>query len=112
MILTEHDFDTIKKENLRQFDDNLSKAGPRHLGREVRALEANAVQLYGVAALMARNADDIETVASIWTAMEKVCDAFAKKLGALAKKHPGSKVSHDKLLDLRNRCTELRELHS
>lgn len=115
MTLTEHDFDTIKDANLRAFSErveNIPEGQCWQFDLEVSRLESQALQLYAVAALIAKHEDDLDKVASLWKTMERVCDAFATKLSEVCRQHPYCQASHDKLLDLRNRCSRLHSLHA
>ncbi|MDR1280279.1 MAG: hypothetical protein LBK99_05610 [Opitutaceae bacterium] len=115
MTLTEHDFDTLKTENLRVFSERVGQLPADDgwlFGIEVSRLESQAFQLYGVAALMARNEDDLDKVASLWGTMERVCDAFATRLADMCKNRTSCQVTHDRLLDLRNKCSRLHQLHA
>lgn len=43
--------------------------------------------------------------------MISVCDAVAARMQTLCMEHPFCVASHDKILDIRNRSTRLRDLH-
>ncbi len=79
---------------------------------ETGKLESAAIQLYGLIVLMTRKESDIDVVRSAWDMMVKICDEYAKRISDLCKDHPFCSSSHDKILDLRNKCVRLRDLHS
>lgn len=115
MTLTEQDFDTLKDANLKSFSERVSRIAEGDctlFNMEVNRLETQALQLYGLVALLVRHEDDLAKISSVWGAMERVCDAFATRLSEVCSQHPYCQASHDKLLDLRNRCSRLRQLHA
>lgn len=115
MIIDAKDFQEITDSALRSFEDQVGAADPDVCGEfdiAVARLESQVIQLYGIAALLARREPDIEKVGEIWGAMVGVCDAVAKKIKALCDEHPLCTTSHDKILDIRNKCARLSELHS
>ena len=63
------------------------------------------------AAMSARTAGD-DAVTGIWQAMAEVCDHACKLLTELKSRWPQCGVSHDRILDIRNRCQRLAEWHS
>ena len=78
---------------------------------EVSRLEAQTIQLYGVAALAAKREHDVAKVAEIWKMMVSICDEVASRMNKLCAQHPACTASHDKILDLRNKCARLMDLH-
>lgn len=82
--------------------------------QEARSLEEQLLGVYRTVALCVRKEDDLDLVAKWWEAMTKVCDQFAVKLGTLHEQHPwcGAGVFYDRVLDLRNRCKRLMNLHA
>jgi hypothetical protein len=81
---------------------------------EARSLELELLAVYRMVALCAKKEDDLEHVSDWWKAMTNVCDSFAKSLHTLHEKHPscGAKLFYDRVLDLRNKCQRLAEMHS
>jgi hypothetical protein len=65
-------------------------------------------------ALCVRKEDDLDKIAKWWEAMTNVCDQFAQRLHKLHEAHPycGADTYYDDVLDLRNRCQRLKEMHS
>ena len=80
---------------------------------EARCLETEILSFYKVAALHAKRADNLDQVASVWQTMARICDDAAKEIEALHKKHPecGAGSYRDKLIDLRNKCLRLQQMH-
>lgn len=81
---------------------------------EARSLELELLSVYRMVVLCAKKEDELESVTSWWNAMTKVCDSFAEGLHELHKKHPtcGANLFYDRVLDLRNKCQRLAEMHS
>ena len=114
MVLDTKDFQTITDSALKLFDERVATADPSvcwEFDIEISRLESQVVQLYGIAALLARREPEIEKVAEIWGAMIQVCDTVARKIQTLCVEHPMCMASHDKILDIRNKSARLRDLH-
>lgn len=114
MTLDTGDFQTITDSALKLFDERVASTNPDislEFDVEVARLESQVIQLYGIAALLARKEDDLDKIAEIWSAMIAVCDSVAAKILALCVDHPACEASHDKILDIRNKAAKLRELH-
>ncbi|MFZ4694575.1 MAG: hypothetical protein ACOYMV_05545 [Verrucomicrobiia bacterium] len=114
MKLDVQDLRALGKEALDQFEERVGRAEPGScfaFDLEVARLESQLIQLYGVAAILARREESMEGVAALWGAMIGACDAVAARLLNLMVEHPACSASHDKILDLRNRCARLRDLH-
>ena len=81
---------------------------------EAGRLENELVMLYKMVALCARSEADLDKVAASWARMVEMCDVFASRLLALGKAQPfcGADAFHDRVLDLRNKCRRLQEMHS
>ena len=69
-------------------------------------VEGVLVQSYGIAAAMARKADDLSDVAEIWNAMSLFCRSALTSLGALKNKYPycGTPALYDRVLDYKLAC--------
>lgn len=114
MVLDAKDFQAITDSALKLFDERVATVDPDicwEFDMEVARLESQVVQLYGIAALLARREEDIEKVSEIWGAMISVCDTVAHKIHTLCFEHPFCVASHDKILDVRNKSARLRDLH-
>ena len=77
-------------------------------------MENELVMIYRMVALCARSEADLDKVAASWARMVEICDLFASRLLTLSKAHPacGAEAFHDRVLDLRNKCRRLQEMHS
>ena len=80
---------------------------------EASNLEQQLLQVYRTVVLCVRKEEDIDQVAAWWQMMVEVCDKFGGCLHALTQEHPycGAGVFYDAVLDLRNRCLRLKEMH-
>src|SRR5262245_15298393 len=69
--------------------------------RQVTIVEATLVNTYGIAAAMARKAEDLNDVADIWRGMSEFCRTALAKLATLKHKYPycGTPALYDKALD-------------
>lgn len=74
--------------------------------RQVTIVEGVLVQSYGIAAAMARKADDLSEVAEIWSAMSSFCRSALTSLATLKNKYPycGTPALYDKTLDYKLAC--------
>jgi hypothetical protein len=109
------DLEILKDSALKSFAEGVATADPDvcwEFNLEVGRLESRVLQLYGMAALIAKREPDVAKVAELWRGMVDVCDAIAEKISELCKEHPYCMASHDKILDVRNKCARLAELHS
>jgi hypothetical protein len=74
--------------------------------RQVRIVEGILVQNYGIAAAMAKKAEDLDEVAEIWTAMSVFCRTALASLASLKHKYPycGTPALYDMALDYKLAC--------
>lgn len=81
---------------------------------EARQLETELLTIYKVVAICTRKEEDLERVANSWAFMVQMCDDAAKHLNQLAQNHPycGAGSYYDRVLDLRNKCLRLQQMHS
>lgn len=81
---------------------------------EARELETGILTLYKFVVLMVKKEENTDKVASLWGRMVEVCDDFSKRLANLQSMHPhcGAAFYHDRVLDLRNKCSRLQQMHS
>ena len=108
------DLAELKTGALRAFDERMRHVHPDlcyEFDAEVSRLEGQTIQLYGVAALAAKREPESEKVAEIWKTMVSICDEVAARINKLCAQHPACSASHDRILDLRNKCARLMELH-
>lgn len=82
--------------------------------QEARHLETELLLIYKMVALCAKKDENLSTVSKRWETMVQICDNTAKQLHQLAQKHPycGADAYYDKVLDLRNKCHRLQQMHS
>jgi hypothetical protein len=82
--------------------------------QEAARLESELLMIYKMVALCARAESDLDKVAAGWARTVEICDVFASRLLTLSKVHPdcGAESFHDRVLDLRNKCRRLQQLHS
>jgi len=80
---------------------------------EADKLEQQLLAVYRIVALCVRKEEDLDAVAGWWDTTTKICDRFAARLNKLSETHPdcGAEVFYDRVLDLRNRCLRLANLH-
>jgi hypothetical protein len=102
---------------LQEFEEEVAKVPANtcyKFNSAARTLEAQLGTIYRLIAICARDVDELEAVAKLWGLMAGVCDQFAKTLGDLKTEHPdcGADVYYDRILDLRNKCVRLREMHA
>lgn len=74
--------------------------------RQVRIVEGIVVQTYGVAAALARKADELSEVAETWSRMSFFCRSAMMVLSSLKNKYPycGTPELYDMVLDYKLAC--------
>jgi hypothetical protein len=82
--------------------------------QEAVRLEAELLTIYKVVLQIVRKEDDLAGIASWWGTMVSQCDQFSKRLNDLSVAHPGcgAEAFHNRVLDLRNKCHRLQQMHS
>jgi len=80
---------------------------------EAANLEQQLLGIYRTVTLCVRKEEDLDKVAAWWEAMTRICDEFSGRLAMLSSEHPlcGAEIFYDRVLDLRNRCQRLQEMH-
>ena len=80
---------------------------------EAANLEQQLLGIYRTVTLCVRKEEDLDKVAAWWQAMTSICDEFSGRLAMLSNEHPpcGAEFFYDRVLDLRNRCQRLQEMH-
>ena len=113
MIIELADFDAIKDDALRKFEERVSSAMDNRDQLELEAfrLESQLEQLYSFTAAAARREDDMGATAQLWEHLVTTCDLFANRLLQLSKDHSIATTAHDHILDIRSAAEELRALH-
>lgn len=114
--LQEADLLELTREPLQAFEQRVAAipadlCAPFH--DEARTLETELLGVYRVVVLCTKREDDISKVSQWWDRMVAVCDAFGNRLNRLANEHPncGAGYYYDRVLDLRNKCQRLANLH-
>ena len=74
--------------------------------RQVTIVQGIVVQTYGVAAALAKKADELSEVAEIWSGMSFFCRAAMVSLSSLKHKYPycGTLQLYDMVLDYKLAC--------
>jgi len=69
--------------------------------RQIRIVEGVVIHTYGVAATLARKADDLSEVAEVWSRMSLFCQSALHGLSSLKYKYPdcGTPALYDLVLD-------------
>jgi hypothetical protein len=80
---------------------------------EAGRLQDKLITLYQVVVMCVRHEEDLEKIASWWEIMGNICDIFAARLHKLHLDHPdcGAGLYYDNILDLKNKCRRLQEMH-
>jgi hypothetical protein len=75
--------------------------------------EDELLRIYKSVVFCVRDEQDLQKVASWWAFMVNMCDLFAGRLSGLKTAHPtcGADYYYDNILDLRNKCRRLQEMH-
>ena len=115
--LAESDLRNLGDEMLANFERRVAAipadlCAPFHT--EARQLETELLIIYKFVALAARREEDLNQIAKGWQLMVTVCDESAKRLNILMQQHPycGADAYYDRVLDLRNKCQRLQQMHS
>ena len=76
-------------------------------------MESQLLIIYRMVVLCTKKEADLDKIALWWNSMVRVGDEFATHLEGLVRQHPhcGAEVYRDRLLDVRNTCKRLQELH-
>lgn len=74
--------------------------------RQVRKVESVLVHTYGVAAALAKKADDLSEAADVWSRMSFFCQTALRSLSSLKQKYPycGTPALYDMVLDYKLAC--------
>ena len=81
---------------------------------EAMRLQDELIRIYRMVVLCVKDEPDLGKVALFWSFMVGMCDDFAKSLQKLKNDHPacGANTYYDRILDLRNKCQRLQEMHA
>ena len=115
--LGESDVTELAKSTLAEFDQEIATLAPElcvPFNQAAMRLEGELLTIFKFVVRIVRREDDLEKVASWWGTMASRCDEFAKRLRDLLVAHPacGAGFFYDRVLDLRNKCQRLQEMHS
>lgn len=115
--LSQSDIEELADSSLAEFDHEVATL-PQELcvpfNLAAMRLEAQLLTTYKVVVRMVRREDDLEKIASLWGTLVSKCDEFAQRLHRLSVAHPacGAEFFYDRVLDLRNKCLRLQQMHS
>jgi hypothetical protein len=97
--------------------ENLAKSGMENAKiaaavTQAQNLEGQLKGLYKLVVDSLQRQDNIDKVAEVWEVMEQISDAFNREIADQhGSDHPSLKAIIDNVLDIRNSCTELKEMH-
>ena len=112
MTIDLSDLERIRDTALQEFEQRVNAADPGiSVDLEVARLESQLLQLYRLAAMAARREETLEQTSALWAVVVGICDAFALKVSARCAQQPLCSAAHDRILDLRNKCRRLQDLH-
>jgi hypothetical protein len=115
--LTESDVKMLAESTLTAFEAEVATL-PQDVcvpfNEAAARLEAQLLTIYKFVVQFVRREDDLEKVAGWWGTMVSQCDEFAKRLHQLSLAHPdcGAGFFYDRVLDLRNKCQRLHQMHA
>jgi hypothetical protein len=111
------DFEEIGRSALEDFDQNVSDL-PKDLCapffQEAKSLESKLVTMFQFVSRLARNEPDMDNVASMWGAMEQLCEQAEIRVSKLSTEHPNCNADYffDRLHQLKRKCKRLQMTHS
>lgn len=116
LCVTPEDLKKISESSLEDFDRKITGiplADCLPFNQAAGNLEAELNLSYRFVATIGKGLDDLDEIAQLWDSFVAVCDQYAKKLHELHEAHPicGADYFYDRVLDLRNKCHRLAELH-
>ena len=114
--LAESDVRALAKSTLDDFDQEVATLAPElciPFNQAAMRLEGDLLTIYKFVVKIVRREDDLDKVASWWGTMVSQCDEFGKRLHSLSVAHPecGAGFYYDRVLDLRNKCQRLQQMH-
>jgi len=77
-------------------------------------LEINLISLFRTNVILVRDCENLDDISKSWGALVTICDAASKRLQDLVNEHPycNAEDYQDRILDIRNKCNRLKEMHS
>lgn len=115
--LTESDVKVLAESTLAAFEQEVASL-PQDVyvpfNEAAARLEAQLLTIYRFVVQIVRREEDLDKVAGWWGTMVFQCNEFAKRLHQLSLTHPGcgAMFFYDRVLDLRNKCQRLHQMHS
>lgn len=115
--LESEDFITLSGDLLSESDERIKSTPSEQcvpFNLEAQRLEQHLLHTYKLVAICVKKEDDLNRIAAWWETMTTICDNFSLRLKDLHAQHPhcGAAFFYDRVLDLRNKCKRLREMHS
>ena len=115
--LGESDLNLLAKSTSDEFDREIASLQPElcvPFYQAAMRLEGGLQTIDKFVVRIVRREDDLNKVASWWATMVSQCDMFAGRLHDLSIAHPacGAEFYYDRVLDLRNKCQRLQQMHS
>lgn len=115
--LAESDLMILAKSSLEEFDQEIATLAKElcvPFNQAAGRLEGELLTIYRFVVQIVRREEELSKIASWWGTMVLQCDEFAKRLRDLSDKHPacGATFYYDRVLDLRNKCLRLQQMHS
>ena len=116
LCVTPEGLQKISESSLEDFDRKIGGIPPDDclpFNQAAGNLEAELNHSYRFVATIGRGLDDLDEISQLWESFVKICDQYAKRLHDLHQAHPicGADYFYDRVLDLRNKCKRLVELH-
>ena len=116
ICVTPEGFSRISGSALQEFDRRIEKAPLDTclpFNQAASDLEVELNHSYRFVAEMGRELEDLDEIAALWDGFVLMCDRYAEKLRKLHEAHPmcGADYFYDRVLDLRNKCRRLADLH-
>ena len=115
--LAQSDVKALGESALSEIDRQISSLPPAlclPFYEAASKMETELLALYRMVAMLARKEENLEKVALWWGSMVAQCDRYAARLLSLSQAHPncGAEIFYDRVLDLRNKCQRLQQMHS
>ena len=81
---------------------------------EALRLEGQLLLMYRLVVIYNQGEEDLGKIAFRWGNMVEVCDLFMGRISLLKQNHPacGADIYYDRILDLRNKCLRLQNIHT
>ncbi|MCX6904647.1 MAG: hypothetical protein NTW03_14425 [Verrucomicrobia bacterium] len=114
MIVEFADLDMLKNTAIQRFDMGMAELSadfPSQLDLGMARLQAELEQIYRLVVLMQKHEPEMDRAAELWEKMTEICDEFGRRVSEMAQRHPASRLSYDRILDLRNAAEKRGRLH-